>query len=124
MTTDQIVQKRIRWARPDSITARRHKNRINRIIEANQSEFPKVRYPEQIRLSHLKWIKSTYYANIAIGEVTQINWNESAKILVRALHQQDNWYYPLFGIHPNVDVGRKLGVSIVRSAKYNRRKLF
>lgn len=123
MPISKIILQRIRWTRPDSITVRRHRNRIIRIVTAIETEFPRVRYPEQIRLSHLKWIQSCYYSDIDIGEVTQVNWNESLKILVRALHQQDNWYYSLFDVHPNVDVGRKLNVSIVRSAKYNRRRM-
>lgn len=119
----RIIQARIRWYHPDKITAKRHRNRIDRVLIAIETEYPRVQYPEQIRLNHIKWVRSEFYMKLAVSSKTLVNWDESLKILVLALNRQDNWYYELFGCHCDDAPGRGFALDIVRAAKFNRKKL-
>lgn len=116
------ITKRIRWheGASDSTKSRTIK-RIQAMANAIEYQFPEVRYCNQIKLKHIKFIKEAWFDNERLAPATMADYTRAMRLMVKALDKERHWFGHLGLVQDRTLGGRRVVSRVTKTKSRNRR---
>ena len=123
------ITQRIKWKQgtPESpkgasdATQTRTINRIQKIANAIEAQFPGVRYCNQIKLKHMKYIKEVWFEDEGLKPATRDDYTRAMRLMIKALDKERHWFGHLGLVQDRTRGGRRVVSKVTKTRSRNRR---
>ena len=116
------ITKRIKWQeKARDSTKNRKLKRIQAMADAIEAQFPEVRYCNQIKLKHMKYVKEAWFDNEGLAPTTMGDYTRAMRLMVKALGKDRHWLGHL-GLNQDRQFGGRPEVSRVTKTKSRNRR--
>lgn len=123
------ITKRIKWkaGTPESpkgasdVTKSRTIKRIQTMADAIEAQFPEVRYCNQIKLKHMKYLKEAWFDNEGLAPTTVADYTRAMRIMIKALDKDRHWLGHLGLLQDRTRGGRRVISRVTKTKSRNRR---
>ena len=103
------IMQRIKWDKGTSdLTKNRNFKRIQSMANAIEAQFPKVRYCNQIKLKHMKYLKDAWFDNEGLALTTIGDYTRALRLMIRAMGKDKAWFCRLGLVQDPQRGGRRL----------------
>ena len=123
------ITQRIKWKEraPESpkgasdATKIRTIKRIQAMANAIEAQFPEVRYCNQIKLKHMKFLKDAWFDNEGLATTTMADYTRAMRLMIKALDKDQHWLGPVGLVQDRTRGGRRVVSRITKTRSRNRR---
>lgn len=123
------ITKRIKWKEGTSesskgtsdATKSRTIKRIQTMADAIEAQFPTVRYCNQIKLKHMKYLKEAWFDNEGFAPTTMADYTRSMRLMITALDKDRHWFGHLGLVQDRTRGGRRVVSRVTKTRSRNRR---
>lgn len=122
MDIKEITQ-RIRWKEKASeVTMNRTIERIYKLTDAIERQFPEVRRSNQIKLKHMLFLKNAWFCNEGLAPATIEDYTRAMRLIIAAKDKNSDWLGPLKLVQNRQQGGRPTVYRVTRSKSRNVRR--
>jgi hypothetical protein len=116
------ITKRIKWHEEvsDSTKSRTIK-RIQTMADAVELQFPEVRYCNQIKLKHVRFLKEAWFDNEGLATSTMADYIRAMRLMIKALDKEWQWLGHLGLVQDRTRGGRRVVSRVTKTRSRNRR---
>lgn len=116
------ITKRIKWHEEvsDSTKSRTIK-RIQTMADAVELQFPEVRYCNQIKLKHVRFLKEAWFDNEGLATTTMADYTRAMRLMIKALDKERHWLGHLGLVQDRTLGGRRVVSRVTKTRSRNRR---
>ncbi len=116
------ITTRIKWHEDASdSTKKRAVKRIQTIADAIEARFPEVRYPNQVKLKHVAYIKQAWFDNEGLALTTIADYTRAMRLMIRAMGKEKEWFGRLGLVQDPHRGGRRVVSRVTKTRSRNRR---
>ncbi|XOB94275.1 hypothetical protein ACMC9M_08695 [Pseudomonadota bacterium 24LQ007] len=116
------ITKNIKWHENASpSTKSRTVGRIQTMADAIEAHFPAVRYCNQIKLKHMKYLKEAWFDNEGFQPTTKDDYTRAMRLMIKALGKDRHWFGHLGLIQDRQRGGRRAVSRVIKTRSRNRR---
>jgi hypothetical protein len=116
------ITKRIKWHEEASdSTKSRTVNRIKAMADAIEAQFLEVRYCNQIKLKHMKYLKEAWFHNEGLASTTMADYTRAMRLMIKALDKDRHWMGHLGLVQDRKRGGRRAVSRVTKTRSRNRR---
>ena len=116
------IMQRIKWDKGTSdSTKNRNFKRIQSMANAIEAQFPEVRYCNQIKLKHMKYLKDAWFDNEGLALTTIGDYTRAMRLMIRAMGKEKEWFGRLGLVQDPHRGGRRMVSRVTKTRSRNRR---
>ncbi|KAE8543766.1 hypothetical protein [Marinobacter nauticus] len=116
------ITTRIKWKEGASAaTKKRAIQRIQTMANAIEIQFPEVRFCNQIKLKHMKFLTEAWFDNEGLAPTTMGDYTRSMRLMIKALDKDRHWFGHLGLIQDRTRGGRQVVSRVTKTRSRNRR---
>ncbi|QBM17227.1 hypothetical protein MARI_13340 [Marinobacter sp. JH2] len=117
------ITQHIKWKEGASdATKDRTIQRIQAMANAIELQFPRVRYCNQIKLKHMKYVREAWFDNEGLAQTTIGDYTRAMRLMIKALGKERHWFGHLGLIRDRQCEGRPVVSRVIKTRSRNRRK--
>lgn len=123
------ITQRIKWKEgtlgsskgASDATKTRTIRRIQTMANAIESQFPEVRYCNQIKLKHMKFLTEAWFDNEGLAQTTMADYKRAMRLMIKALDKERHWFGHLGLAQDRTRGGRRVVSRVTKTRSRNRR---
>jgi len=91
------------------------------MANAIEVQFPEVRYCNQIKLKHLKYVREAWFDNEGLAPKTMADYTRAMRLMIKALGKDRHWFGYLGLVQDRIRGGRRVVSRVTKTRSRNRR---
>ncbi|GBO88996.1 MULTISPECIES: hypothetical protein [Marinobacter] len=116
------ITKHIKWKEGASDSTKdRTIQRIQAMANAIEIQFPEVRYCNQIKLKHMKYVREAWFDNEGLKPTTMADYTRAMRLMIKALGKERHWFGHLGLVQDPSRGGRRVVSRVTKTRSRNRR---